>query len=281
MLRPYVVADFGKKHYAHMCVLWGRDLVVLSDVASGGLDLYRTSGLFVKSIGSKGKFRGQFDFRRGGLCAGPDGDSVLVAEYRNSRVQQVSVVASPPREWMRYVGMGVLALPEHVACDARHIAVSDYNMTSTSIVVFRYNDGEPVAFVGMPHNVPLQFSMIRGGPELVVAQGDVVTIVCFADKQRRVHTRNVLTTYGHHFSLDAGCIAEFGDRIVYGCNMGMFAVGRWGGSPKRIADSHDCRALCSSDGQALAVLCAGHTVHIWLATFLRTAWLCLVATTET
>ena len=58
-------------------------------------------GSLVRRIGSKGSGKGQFNFNMGGLCVSPDGDSVLVAECYNNRVQEVRVVDG---SWVRFVG---------------------------------------------------------------------------------------------------------------------------------------------------------------------------------
>ncbi len=43
----------------------------------------------------------------------PDGDSVLVAEYFNNRVQQVKIADG---SWERFVGVSVLKRPDFIDC---------------------------------------------------------------------------------------------------------------------------------------------------------------------
>ena len=87
-----------------MCVSPKHGLVILSD-HKACLHMHSLSdGSFVHSIGSKGTGKGQFHFDKGGLCVSPDGDSVLVAECHNNRVQQVAITDG---SWERFIGDGV------------------------------------------------------------------------------------------------------------------------------------------------------------------------------
>ncbi len=98
-----------------MCVARNHGLVIFSENQDrDGFQLLVHSladGSLVRSIGSKGSGKGQFNFSCGGLCVSPDGDSVLVAEWHNNRVQQVRIVDG---SWVRFIGEGVLKLPEYV-----------------------------------------------------------------------------------------------------------------------------------------------------------------------
>jgi hypothetical protein len=69
---------------AGMCVALKHGLVIVSGIGSES-ELHMHSladGSLVRRVGSKGSGKGQFNFHCGGLCVSPDGDSVLVAEYR-------------------------------------------------------------------------------------------------------------------------------------------------------------------------------------------------------
>ena len=106
-----------------ICVSGPHGLVVVSDCNAKQLFIYSLiDGTLIRSTGSKGSGKGQFDFRNGGLCVSPDGDSVLVAESRNNRVQEVRLVDG---SWVRFAGEGVLDKPEFVDCNTHTIAVSE------------------------------------------------------------------------------------------------------------------------------------------------------------
>jgi hypothetical protein len=78
-----------------MCVSLKHGLIVISEHDGfRGFRLHMHSlldGSLVRSIGRKGSGKGRFMFSCGGLCVSPDGDSVLVAERYNDRVQQVKI----------------------------------------------------------------------------------------------------------------------------------------------------------------------------------------------
>jgi hypothetical protein len=124
-----------------------------------------------KTFGSNGSGKGQFNFACGGLCVSPDGDSVLVAEYHNNRVQQVRIVDG---SWVRFVGAGVLKWPQYVDCNADVIVVSE---GIHRISVLSWADGSGMARFGSygsgpgrldePHGVRL----LADGSGLVVADG--------------------------------------------------------------------------------------------------------------
>jgi hypothetical protein len=111
-----------------MCVSLKHGVVILSakhDMFDDGSQLHVRSlydGSFVRAIGSKGSGKGQFRYLYGGLCVTPDGDSVLVAEDRNHRVQQVKIVDG---SWVRFFGETELERPQCVDCSTDVIAVSE------------------------------------------------------------------------------------------------------------------------------------------------------------
>ncbi len=98
------------------------NLVVITEsdgdyVSSYTLDV----GALVARVGGHGDGKGQFRLGLGGLCLSPDGDSVLVAESLNNRVQQLSLRTL---EWERFVGEALIA-PQSVDCDANVLVVSE------------------------------------------------------------------------------------------------------------------------------------------------------------
>jgi DNA-binding beta-propeller fold protein YncE len=101
-----------------------RGLAVVSDYnTTYELLMYSLiDGTRIRRVGSKGNGKGQFHFGYGGLCVSPDGDSVLVADARNNRVQEVRIVDG---SWVRFVGEGVLKEPQYVDCNADVTAVSE------------------------------------------------------------------------------------------------------------------------------------------------------------
>jgi tripartite motif-containing protein 71 len=127
-----------------ICVSGPHGLVVVSDCNAKQLFMYSLiDGTLIRSTGSKGSGKGQFDFRNGGLCVSPDGDSVLVAEFHNRRVQEVRIVDG---SWVRFIGIGVLKKPEYVDCNADVIAVSE--TTKNRIRVLSWADGSARARLG-------------------------------------------------------------------------------------------------------------------------------------
>ncbi len=128
-------------------------------------------GSLVRRVGSKGSGKGQFNFISGGLCVSPDGDSVLVAEYYNNRVQEVRIVDG---SWVRFVGEGVLREPLYVDCNADVIAVSD-GLSQHRISVLSWADGSVRAHISSEGRGPGQLKcpcgvrLLADGSGLVVA----------------------------------------------------------------------------------------------------------------
>jgi DNA-binding beta-propeller fold protein YncE len=120
-------------------------------------------------MGRPGDGRGQFKWKNGGLSVSPDGDSVLVAEANNNRVQQVRIVDG---SWVRFVGEGVLAGPQYVDCNADVIAVSE---ECHRISVLSWADGSVRAQFGRigsgrgQLNGPSGARLLADGSGLVVA----------------------------------------------------------------------------------------------------------------
>lgn len=107
-----------------MCVSLKHGLVIVSDSGSKQLHMYSLEkGLLVRSIGSAGSGKGQFRLSYGGMCVSPDGDSILVADCLNHRVQEVSIFDG---SWVRYIGKDYVDGPEFVDCNTDVIAVSEH-----------------------------------------------------------------------------------------------------------------------------------------------------------
>jgi hypothetical protein len=167
--RSYSCAGIGGGGYG-MCVAVKHGLFIVSDGQTKQLRMYSlTDGSLVRTIGGRGNGKGQFNFQDGGLCVSPDGDSVLVAEYGNKRVQQVRTADG---SWVRFVGEGVLKEPQYVDCNADVIAVSE---ACHRIGVFLWADGSMRAQFGSYGSGPGQLiwptgvRLLADGSGLVVA----------------------------------------------------------------------------------------------------------------
>jgi hypothetical protein len=114
-------------------------------------------GSLVRSVGATGSGKGQFDFDWGGLCVSPDGDSVLVAESHNNRVQQVRIVDG---SWVRFVGEGVLRRPQFTDCNTDVIVVSESMCNRVSVL--SWADGSVQAQFGSGGSGPGQLNWPRG-----------------------------------------------------------------------------------------------------------------------
>jgi DNA-binding beta-propeller fold protein YncE len=147
-------------------------LVIVSEYRnSGGSALHMHSladGSLVRRVGSQGSGKGQFNFDCGGLCVSPDGDSVLVAECFNHRVQQVRIVDG---SWVRFVGEGVLHMPEFVDSNVDVIVVSE---NCHRISVFSWVDGSVRAQFGSEGSGPGQLRSPCGLRLLADGSGVVV-----------------------------------------------------------------------------------------------------------
>jgi DNA-binding beta-propeller fold protein YncE len=153
-----------------ICVVVPHGLFVVSDSEAKQLHMYSLlDGTRIRSIGSKGDGKGQFDFRNGGLCVSPDGDSVLVADTRNNRVQEVRLVDG---SWVRFVGKGVLKWPECVDCNADVIVVSAW--ACHRISVLSWADGSVRAQFGSEGSGPGHLRYPRGVRLLADGSGVVV-----------------------------------------------------------------------------------------------------------
>jgi hypothetical protein len=165
-----------------MCVSLKHRLVIVARY-DGTLWMYSLDdGSVVCSIGSKGSGKGQFHLFRGGMCTSPDGDSVLVADTLNDRVQQVRIADG---SWMRFIGEGVLSAPEYVDANAT-VLVTVETFSHHRISVFAWADGSVLTQFGgwgrgsgqliHPNNVRL----LADGGGLVVADTDNSRLCVFS-----------------------------------------------------------------------------------------------------
>jgi hypothetical protein len=153
-----------------ICVVVPHGLVVVSDYKAKQLHLYSLiDGTRIRSIGSKGSGKGQFDFGYGGLCVSPDGDSVLMAERCNNRVQEVRITDG---SWVRFAGEGVLKGPEHVDCNADVIVASEWGCHRISVL--SWADGSVRAQIGDVGCESGQLLYPRGVRLLTAGNGVVV-----------------------------------------------------------------------------------------------------------
>jgi hypothetical protein len=155
-----------------LCVSLKHGLVIMSDFVGSNehvLSMYSlVDGSLVRSVGSRGRDKGQFNWRFGGLCVSPDGDSVLVAESINNRVQQVLIVDG---SWVRFIAEGVLYKPHFVDCNADFIVVSQ---NYSRISVLSWADGSVRAQFGSEENGSGQLYSPRGVRLLADGSGIVV-----------------------------------------------------------------------------------------------------------
>jgi hypothetical protein len=101
------------------------------------------------------------------------GDSVLVAEYHNDRVQQVQIIEDEGSFFVRFVGDRVLNKPQCVDCNNHFIVVSAYYHR---ISVFLWATGDLISQFGSEGSGPGQLDYFYGvtllkgrEPGLVVA----------------------------------------------------------------------------------------------------------------
>jgi DNA-binding beta-propeller fold protein YncE len=146
-------------------------LGVVSDYKLQQLHMYSLiDGTLTRSIGSEGSGKGQFHFYLGGLCVSPDGDSVLVAERHNHRVQEVRLVDG---SWVRFVGDGVLDSPEFADCNADVIVVSAWACHRISVLSWadgsvRAQFGSEGSGLGKMHD-PCGVRLLADGSGAIVA----------------------------------------------------------------------------------------------------------------
>jgi hypothetical protein len=153
-----------------VCVSLKHRLVIVSDDYTKQLHMYSLDdGSLVRSVGGAGSGAGKFHFVCGGLCVSADGDSVLVAESDNNRVQEVRVADG---SWVRFVGVGALMRPQFVDCNAGFIAVSE---DCHRVSVLSWCDGRVLVQFGSKGSGPGQLNRPGGAQLLGDSSGLVVT----------------------------------------------------------------------------------------------------------
>jgi hypothetical protein len=70
----------------------------------------------------------------------PDGDSVLVAEFFNNRVQQVRIIKEEESSFVRLLGERVLKQPQFVDCNNDCIVVSEWGCSRVSVLSWATGD---------------------------------------------------------------------------------------------------------------------------------------------
>jgi tripartite motif-containing protein 71 len=201
-----------------ICVAVPHGLAVVSDTKTQQLLMYSLiDGTRIRSIGSQGGGKGQFNFDYGGLCVSPDGDSVLVAERHNHRVQEVRIVDG---SWVRFVGEGVLRKPQYVDCNADVVAVSE---DCHCISVLSWADGSVRAQFGSVGSGSGQLSY-PSGVRLLADGSGVVVADC--------HNHRLCV-----FALSGEFVAAVGSReqglhvsldVLECASDGSFIVANWG-----------------------------------------------------
>jgi hypothetical protein len=204
-------------------------LFVLSDHNTKQLLMYSLiDGTLIRSIGTKGSSKGQLVFGYGGLCVSPDGDSVLVADARNDRVQEVRIVDGSR---VRFVGEGVLNRPQFVDCNADVIAVSE--SSNHCISVLSWADGSVRARFGSDGSGPGHLSWPCG--VRLLPDGSGVVVADYGNHRLCVFTLSgeFVTAVGNrkqglHYPLDVLECATDGSFIVTNLNHNLIKLSRDG-----------------------------------------------------
>lgn len=128
-------------------------LVIVSDRGTNQLRVHSLAdGLLVRTIGSHGSGKGQFSFVYGGLCVSPGGDSVLVAEWGNDRVQQVRIIIKNEESiFVRFVGQRLLQRPQFVDCNSDYVVAVE---SCQRICVLSWATGGVLALCGSKGSGP-------------------------------------------------------------------------------------------------------------------------------
>ena len=203
-----------------ICVAVKHGLIIVSDDRKKQLHMHSLAdGSLVRSVGSEGNGKGQFNFYYGGLCVSPDGDSVLVAEdMYNRRVQEVRIMDG---SWVRFVGIGVLKEPQYADCNADVIAVSE--SSNHCISVLSWTDGSVRARFGSLGSGPRQLDFPCG--IRLLADGSGVVVADYWNHRLCV------------FALSGEFVAAAGSReqglclardVLEDASDGSFIVANWG-----------------------------------------------------
>ena len=159
-----------------MAVDAARGLVVISGYTGAEdsrLFVYSLAdGSLVRSFGGEGDGKGQFNWVNGGLCMTPRG-TLLVAESKNNRLQEVNI---DDGGWVRFVGEGLLEVPDFVTCSESVIGVME--TTNHRVVLLSWVDGSLLARFGSGGSGdgllddPRGLRLLADGSGVVVADTD-------------------------------------------------------------------------------------------------------------
>jgi tripartite motif-containing protein 71 len=226
-----------------VCVALKHGLIIVSS-QPGLLCMYSLDdGSLVRSVGKWGDGKGHFNINCGGLSVSPDGDSVLVAEYWNERVQEVLISDGA---WVRFVGTRVLAQPEYVDCNADVIAVSE---SCNHINVFAWHDGTLLTQFGSSGSGPGQLGdpcgirLLADGSGLIVADSNNDRLCVFGLTGEPVSTIGS-KEQGLNYPYDVLECASDGGFIVANCgSYNLVKVSSAG-------DVLDTHGTCGSDDDA-------------------------------
>jgi hypothetical protein len=279
-----------------ICVASKHGLVIVPKMEiAGGFELHVHSladGSFVRKVGGKGRGRGKFNFGYGGLCMSPDGDSLLVADCYNHRVQQIRIL---DWSWERFVGIGVLERPEHVDCNTDTVVVAEEPGGGVRISVLSWADGSLQAQFGTLDDCWAQLEY-PGNLRLLADGSGVVIIDCYnhrlcvfslsgealppiGERCEEVHTPfDVLEcdSDGGFIAANFGCdsLVKFGRD---GAKLGCFHGRDWGGGEFRVPS-----ALAKLPGGGLLVRDSnGARIQVFHGLDLRKSWITACATLAT
>jgi hypothetical protein len=150
-------------------------VAVVSEFMRNWLCVYSLAdGSLVSRIGSEGREKGQFRFGNGDLCVSPDGESVLVADLINNRVQQIRIADG---SWVRFIGEGVLQMPHYLDCNTEVVVVSELGEEDYGgrISVFSWVGGGLRAQFGTWGSGPGQLG--RAGAVKLLANGRELVVI--------------------------------------------------------------------------------------------------------
>jgi hypothetical protein len=238
-----------------ICVATKHGVYTLANWMTQQLDMYSLiNGAVVRSIGSRGNGKGQFSFGYGGLCVTPDGDSILVADKHNNRVQEVRIADG---SWVRFVGMGVVKEPQYVDCNADVIAASQPGYHRISVL--SWTDGSVRAQLGGGGSGRLRYPcgvrLLADGSGLVVADSSNDRLCVFTPHG------DFLTALGNRDEgLDVPYSVlelDYTDSFVVAntCNSGWIRISRDGAQVSKLTFVNHCTALAAlpNDGGFVVV----------------------------
>ena len=215
-----------KKGYA-MVVDPVRRLVLVSADADKTVYVYSLAdGALVRTIGSFGSDKGQFNWGYGGVCVTPRG-TLLVAERNNKRLQEVTI---DDGSHIRFIGEGSLDGPEYVDASASVIAVTEH--PPHRVTLLSWEDGSVIAQFGSQGSDPGQLREPRG--VRLLADGSGVIVADMSNNRLCVFTMTGVLVRSYAVPCNP--------RDVIECEGGAsFVVTKWEGNAlaKVSADSGD------------------------------------------